>query len=107
MEFWDEVQFFKKEGKQRVQNYKCELSKKEFLKAYDEYVESWNLIRTWNYKEITEGIFLLKQWENDFWKFGCYIYKKMTDEFFQRKLRKIKKYDNALCVKIDKQFLVI
>lgn len=107
MEFGHEVWFFKKEWTQRVQNYECELSKDEFMKAYEEYVESRNLVITGAYAEVTDGIFMLKQWKNNFWKLGCYIYHQATDEFFQRKLKKIKKYNNELCVKIGHTFFPI
>lgn len=107
MEFWDEIWYFKRIEWQRVQNMWHELSNDEFMNAYNEYLNDDKLIITDNYKEIIDWYYLLRRWENSFWNHWCFIYKSETNEFFQRIIKPIKKYDDQLCVKINNEFIIL
>lgn len=110
MEFWDQVWYFKREWNQRVQDYSCQLSRDEFMKAWDEYLNDDSLVQIEKYTEITQWYYILNIWSettgNDLSR-SCLLYRKYTKELFERRIKRIQKYDDLFHVKIQNKFIPI
>lgn len=105
MDIWDEIGFFKREWKQRVQNYDNNLSKQDLDYAWDEYINN-PAVKISDLDELWDtNLYILKTKKTRVWgvdKYLLYLYNPVDLRIYERVARKIKKMkDNHYYTYVD------